>query len=82
MVTIRQVCKYYFLHFLDKTELLPFILENDPEWQIFRHLTEQRIPHFDTFTFDNDFLIDQSVTSNSQPYKITNLMFDNIINTK
>ena len=69
-----------YIHFpqiLNKTELLPFIIQNNSKHPYYKNFTTLHPSHIEAIELNSDFLIEQSETSDSRPY--TNLFQNNTI---
>ena len=67
-----------YIHFpqiLNKTELLPFIIQNDSKHPYYKNFPTLHTSHIEAIELNSDFLIEQSETSDSRPY--TNLFQNN-----
>ena len=60
-----------YIHFpqiLNKTELLPFIIQNNSKHPYYKNFTTLHPSHIEAIELNTDFLIEQSETSDSRPY--------------
>ena len=67
-----------YIHFpqvLTKTEILPFLIRNDFKHPYYKDFTTIHTSHLDFIELNPDFLLEQSETSDNQPY--TNLFQNN-----
>ena len=63
-----------FPQVLTEVELLPFIIRNTKKHPHYRDLTSFSTHHFELFTFDGNFIIEKSETSDNRPYTTTNII--------
>ena len=71
MVQQDQSAFTSFPQTFNKVDLLPFIIRDDFKHQRYFNPLHLSIPYFEIIAFDNNFIVEQSETSDNRPYTTT-----------